>query len=226
MSVDYYALLGVPKFCSSQDEIRRAYLAQARFFHPDAGNVTPEIAHQKMQELNAIYDTLRDPDAKRLYDATRIHAATSSCSWRILLRRLLERLCLWPCCILESSRRPGEQHASRAGSHHAHRSDAERHGSVLHTTDDAQQKQKTKRRQHTANPPSCPHILPAAVPCSPRSFAQHNDFLLHLPSSSLYRNGSGSLPLSSVHAPGRSSSASGTSAAASFRLSAKYILST
>ena len=66
MSVDYYALLGVPKFCSSQDEIRRAYLAQARFFHPDAGNVTPEIAHQKMQELNAIYDTLRDPDAKRL----------------------------------------------------------------------------------------------------------------------------------------------------------------
>ena len=69
MSVDYYALLGVPKFCRSQDEIRRAYLAQARFFHPDAGNVTPEIAHQKMQELNAIYDTLRDPDAKRLYDA-------------------------------------------------------------------------------------------------------------------------------------------------------------
>ena len=49
MSVDYYALLGVPKFCSSQDEIRRAYLAQARFFHPDAGNVSPEIAHQKMQ---------------------------------------------------------------------------------------------------------------------------------------------------------------------------------
>ena len=74
MSVDYYALLGVPKFCSSQDEIRRAYLAQARFFHPDAGNVTPEIAHQKMQELNAIYDTLRDPDARRLYDARWTHA--------------------------------------------------------------------------------------------------------------------------------------------------------
>lgn len=69
MSVDYYALLGVPKFCSSQDEIRRAYLAQARFFHPDAGNVTPEIAHQKMQQLNTIYDTLKDPDARRLYDA-------------------------------------------------------------------------------------------------------------------------------------------------------------
>lgn len=59
MSVDYYALLGVPKFCSSQDEIRRAYLAQARFFHPDAGNVSPEIAHQKMQQLNTIYDTRR-----------------------------------------------------------------------------------------------------------------------------------------------------------------------
>ena len=119
----------------------------------------------------------------------------SFCSWGLSL------IHIWPCCIPESSRRPSKQHASRAGSYHAHRSDAERHGSVLHTTDDAQQKQKTKRRQHAANPPSCPHILPAAVPCSPRSFAQHNDLLLHLPSSSLYRNGSGSLPLSSVHAP-------------------------
>lgn len=79
MSVDYYALLGVPKFCSSQDEIRRAYLAQARFFHPDAGNVSPEIAHQKMQQLNTIYDTLKDPDARRLYDARQRHS-NSLCS--------------------------------------------------------------------------------------------------------------------------------------------------
>lgn len=82
MSVDYYALLGVPKFCSSQDEIRRAYLAQARFFHPDAGNVSPEIAHQKMQQLNTIYDTLKDPDARRLYDARWTHAPAPGGSFR------------------------------------------------------------------------------------------------------------------------------------------------
>lgn len=87
MSVDYYALLGVPKFCSSQDEIRRAYLAQARFFHPDAGNVSPEIAHQKMQQLNTIYDTLKDPDARRLYDATGpLFALRLSCMVLLLAR--------------------------------------------------------------------------------------------------------------------------------------------
>ena len=82
MSVDYYALLGVPKFCSSQDEIRRAYLAQARFFHPDAGNVSPEIAHQKMQQLNTIYDTLKDPVGAEGFPifnfARAAHSATTS----------------------------------------------------------------------------------------------------------------------------------------------------
>lgn len=68
MNVDYYALLGIPKFCSNHEEIRRAYLAQVRFFHPDARNVAPEIAHEKTQFLNLIYDTLTDPDKKKVYD--------------------------------------------------------------------------------------------------------------------------------------------------------------
>ena len=69
MSVDYYALLGVPRFSATPDEIRRAYLEQIRFFHPDAGNVSPEIALEKTQLLNHIYDTLKDPIKRQQYDA-------------------------------------------------------------------------------------------------------------------------------------------------------------
>lgn len=65
---DYYALLGVPRFYATQEEIRAAYLAQIKFFHPDAGNVPPEIATAKTQELNRVYATLRDTQNKRVYD--------------------------------------------------------------------------------------------------------------------------------------------------------------
>lgn len=65
---DYYALLGIPKFIATPDEIRRAYLEQVRFFHPDTGHVPPEIAHEKTLLLNQAYDTLKDPTKKRQYD--------------------------------------------------------------------------------------------------------------------------------------------------------------
>ena len=65
---DYYALLGVPRFYATQEEIRNAYIKQIRFFHPDIGNVPPEIAKAKTQELNNAYETLSDPVKKRSYD--------------------------------------------------------------------------------------------------------------------------------------------------------------
>ena len=65
---DYYAILGIRHFTASQAEIRAAYLAQVKFFHPDANNVTPEIATKKMQELNKIYATLSSPEKKATYD--------------------------------------------------------------------------------------------------------------------------------------------------------------
>lgn len=67
---DYYTMLGLPRFYATQQEIRSAYLKQARFFHPDLNNVSPEIAHAKMQELNAAYSTLSDIQKKRDYDET------------------------------------------------------------------------------------------------------------------------------------------------------------
>ena len=65
---DLYSMLGIRKFSNNQEKIRKAYLEQIRFFHPDAGNVTPEIAHQKTQELNHAYEVLRDESRKREYD--------------------------------------------------------------------------------------------------------------------------------------------------------------
>lgn len=66
--LDYYSILGVPRFYATHAEIRSAYLAQVRHFHPDAGNVAPEIAKERTQLLNSIYDTLKDTQEKRKYD--------------------------------------------------------------------------------------------------------------------------------------------------------------
>lgn len=65
---DYYALLGVPRFFATQDEIKAAYIEQVRFFHPDAANVSPEIALERTQLLNEAYYTLSDINRKRSYD--------------------------------------------------------------------------------------------------------------------------------------------------------------
>lgn len=65
---DYYAVLGVPRYYATQAEIRSAYIAQAKFFHPDAFNVAQNIALIKMQELNEAYDILSDVNRKRKYD--------------------------------------------------------------------------------------------------------------------------------------------------------------
>ena len=49
--LDYYALLGVP-----------------RFFHPDKGYVNENIALERTQQLNEAYDTLKNPSRKAVYD--------------------------------------------------------------------------------------------------------------------------------------------------------------
>lgn len=66
--LDYYALLGVPRFTASQDEIRKAYRAQIAFFHPDKGYVNEHIALERTQQLNEAYDTLKNPARKAAYD--------------------------------------------------------------------------------------------------------------------------------------------------------------
>ena len=65
---DYYALLGVPDFCDSAQELRKAYKEQVLFFHPDKGNVNENIALERTQLLNEAYKTLKDPEKKARYD--------------------------------------------------------------------------------------------------------------------------------------------------------------
>jgi curved DNA-binding protein CbpA len=65
---DLYALLGVLPG-AAPEIIRAVYLALAKKYHPDSsGSATSE---DKLKEINAAYEILRDPARRREYDATR-----------------------------------------------------------------------------------------------------------------------------------------------------------
>jgi hypothetical protein len=58
----HYQVLGVVPTASTA-EIRAAYVALARRFHPDVGGDP-----RRMREINAAWDTLADPGQRRAYD--------------------------------------------------------------------------------------------------------------------------------------------------------------
>ena len=59
MTKDPYEILGI-KPTATDDEVKAAYRAQARKYHPDnyADNPLSELAQEKMQEINEAYDTI------------------------------------------------------------------------------------------------------------------------------------------------------------------------
>ena len=60
---DPYEVLGVSKN-ASDDEIKNAYRALARKYHPDnyADNPLSDLASEKMKEINAAYDRIKAGD--------------------------------------------------------------------------------------------------------------------------------------------------------------------
>ena len=64
-SEDYYQALGVPRDASAED-IRRAYRALARTYHPDI-NKEPG-AEDRFKEISEAYEVLRDPEKRASYD--------------------------------------------------------------------------------------------------------------------------------------------------------------
>jgi molecular chaperone DnaJ len=63
---DLYGVLGVASN-ASQEEIKRAFRALARQYHPDA-NPDPE-AEARFKQINAAYEVLSDPVKRQRYDA-------------------------------------------------------------------------------------------------------------------------------------------------------------
>ena len=63
MFEDPYKVLGVDPD-ASDEEIKRAYRRLAKKYHPDL-NPGDKVAAQKMQEVNAAYEQIKDPDKLR-----------------------------------------------------------------------------------------------------------------------------------------------------------------
>jgi molecular chaperone DnaJ len=69
MEKNYYDILGVSKQ-ASQEEIKAAHRKLVLQYHPDKHRNNKEEAEKKLQEINAAYDVIGDPEKRKQYDMT------------------------------------------------------------------------------------------------------------------------------------------------------------
>lgn len=66
---NYYEILGVSPE-ASQEDIRKAYLKLAKQYHPDKTG-GDKVAEEKLKAINEAYDTLKNAERRKEYDAMR-----------------------------------------------------------------------------------------------------------------------------------------------------------
>ena len=64
---DYYEVLGISK-TATDDELKKAFRKLAKQYHPDANPDNKEEAEKKFKEINEAYETLSDPQKRKMYD--------------------------------------------------------------------------------------------------------------------------------------------------------------
>ena len=62
---DYYEILGVSK-TAPKEEIKSAYRALAKKFHPDLNKDNPKLAEEKFKEISEAYEVLIDENKKAI----------------------------------------------------------------------------------------------------------------------------------------------------------------
>lgn len=66
---DYYKILGLETTRVTLDEIKSAYRASAKKYHPDV-NASDVLAEERIKDINEAYRVLSTPSSKRKYDRT------------------------------------------------------------------------------------------------------------------------------------------------------------